>query len=361
MNRIKVRAIAVFMTFMLLLSACSPRAQENYSDYSRFGNSIFGTFDTVIQVMAYTTSRQEFNEYFSLIQERYEELHRIYDIYNNYPDLNNAKTVNDQAGIAPVQVPQELIDLVNFSIDWYEKTEGQTNIALRPVVEIWHGYLMRADADPTFAELPPMSFLEEAAQYTDIHMIQVDEDAGTIYLPDPNMRIDIGATAKGYATELIAEEVKAAGLESFLINAGGNVRVAGRPFDKDRETWTVGLHNPETSRLSTGNSLLGTVAVANTSVVSTGDYQGSYSVDGQPVHHIIDPITLMPGNYYRAITVISEDSGVADFYSTELFLLPFEKSLAMVEGIDGMEAIWVMPDGETRMTEGLEGITNIYN
>lgn len=355
----KKTLIPVILALLLVTSACSPPSQDDFGNYERFGNSFFNTFDTVIQVMAYTSTRQEFDEYFELIQQRYQELHKIYDIYNNYPDLNNAKTVNDQAGIAPVQVPQELIDLVLFSIDWYEKTEGRTNIAFGPVVKIWHEYRMEADFDPTFAELPPMELLEEAAQFTDIHQLQVDEEAGTLFLPDPRMRMDIGAIAKGYATELVAQEVKGAGLESFIINAGGNVRAVGRPFDEARETWTVGLHNPETRMFSSSNTLLGTVSVTDASVVSSGDYQRYYIVDGQPVHHIIDPMTLMPGNYYRAITVVTEDSGVADFFSTELFLIPIEESLAMAEAMDGLEAIWVMPDGEIRMTEGMAAITSL--
>ncbi len=354
MNSTPRRALLLLLVTLVLASGCSSPGSEDFSSYQRYDFTFFDTFDTVIQVIAYTESEEDFNAFMAQIQERYQELHRIYDIYNTYPGMNNVKTVNDQAGIAPVAVDQELIDLVLLSREWYDRTEGRTNIALGPVTRIWHEYRTEAEFDPRLAAIPPLEDLQAADQFTDIHMVEVDEAAGTIYLPDYRMRLDVGAIAKGYATELVAREMKAAGLNSMIISAGGNVRALDRPKDASRETWNVGLQNPEAMMFSNESALLGTVTVTNMSVVSSGDYQRFYIVDGQPVHHIIDPTTLMPGDYYRAITVLMEDSGLADFFSTELFLLPLEESMAMAESYEGLEAIWVLPDGSVEMTPGLE-------
>ncbi|MDW7670218.1 MAG: FAD:protein FMN transferase [Bacillota bacterium] len=357
----RFQLIWLMIAIIFLVSACSPAGQEQqYADYQRHTDTFFDTFDTLIQVIAYTRSEEEFNAYFNQIHQRFQELHQLYDIYNDYPGVNNIKTVNDQAGMAPVAVHDDLINLILFAREWHDKTAGRTNIALGPVLKIWHDYRDEGLFDPSSAQLPPLEDLEWAAQFTDIHQVEVDEAAGTVYLPDPRMRLDIGGVAKGYAVELAIREVEAAGLESVIISAGGNVRALGRPFDDERETWTVGLHDPEASMFADGNTLLGTVSITNASVVTSGDYQRFYIVDGKPVHHLIDPTTLMPGNYYRAVTVVIEDSGLADYFSTELFLLPFDDSFAMAESIDGLEAIWVLPDGTIEMTDGMDEILQLY-
>ena len=353
------RPLVLVLAIIMLATGCASE-QDPYAGYERHTDSFFDTFDTLIQVIAYTDSEETFREAFEQIHQRFRELHQLYDIYNTYSGMNNVKTVNDQAGIAPVAVDDDLISLILFAREWHDRTEGRTNIAMGPVLKIWHDY--RADGlfDPSQAALPPLEDLQRATAYTDIHLIEVDEAAGTVFLPNPRMRLDIGAIAKGYATELVARELQAAGLESFIISAGGNVRAVNRPFDSQRETWTVGLHNPDASLFAEGNTLLGSVSITNASVVTSGDYQRFYVVDGQPVHHLIDPVTLMPASHYRAITVVMEDSGLADFFSTELFLLPFEESLPMAESIDGLEAIWVMPDGTIEMTRGLEDMLTLY-
>jgi thiamine biosynthesis lipoprotein ApbE len=86
------------------------------------------------------------------------------------------------------------------------------------------------------------------------------------------------------------------------------------------------------------------------------NYERFYIVDGKVIHHLIDPKTLMPGEYYHAVSVVAQDSGVADFMSTTLFLMPFEESLALAESIEGVEALWVMRDGTIRATEGMKKI-----
>ncbi len=352
--------VVILLISSLIMVGCESTDQNSYEGYQRHSDTFFDTFDTMIQVMAYTQSEEEFQQYFAQMRDRFKQLHQYYDIYNNYPDMNNVKTINDQAGIAPVQVPEEIMDLVLFALEWHDKTAGKTNIAMGPVLRIWSEYRDDAEYDPSLAAIPSMEELEGAAVHTDIDKIVVDEEAGTIFLSDPNMRLDVGAVAKGFATELVVQEMKALGLESLIISAGGNVRAVGRPFDQAKKTWTVGLNNPDEFIFADGNSLLGTVSVNDASVVSSGDYQRYYMVGDTRVHHIIDADTYMPASHYRAITVVIEDSGIADYLSTELFLLPLEKSEALAREIEGLEVIWVLQDGTIETTDGMEDILNLY-
>lgn len=348
------RNISILLIIILsisLLIGC-----ESKDNYEKHSANFFDTFDTVIQVVAYTEDEAEFNSYMEKINSRFMELHKLYDIYNSYEGINNVRTINENAGIKPVKVDKEIIDMILFSKEWYEKAGSETNIAMGPVVEIWNKYRDIAEDDPSEAKLPPMEDLEKANEYTDIEKVIVDVDNSTVYLEEAGMKLDVGAVAKGYATELVALEIEKEGLTSAIISAGGNIRTIGKPMDNKRERWGIGIQNPDKSIIQTDSNVLDVVFINDASVVSSGDYQRYYMVDDQIIHHLIDPKTLMPGDYYRAVTIVTPDSGVADFLSTSIFLLPFEESFQLVESLEEVEALWVMKDGTIESTEGMKKI-----
>ncbi|OPA74247.1 thiamine biosynthesis protein ApbE [Paenibacillus selenitireducens] len=355
------KRVAALMLVILLLTSCmaKPVQEQTVPIYSKYSDSFFDTFDTLTQVVAYTENEEQFQQYFQRIHDRFQELHKLYDIYNNYEGLNNIKTINDQAGIQPVRVDPDIIHLIQFSKAWYAKV-GETNIAMGSVLQIWHDYREAGMDDPEHAQLPPMEDLQKAAEHMSLDRVIVDTAKSTVYLEDPKMSLNVGAVAKGYATELVAKEMEAEGLQSALISAGGNIRAIGQPLDGVRKRWGVGLQNPDKFIATDDGNLLDTIFVKDASVVSSGDYQRYYMVDGQPVHHLIDPNTLMPGQYYRAVTVVTQDSGLADFLSTVVFLIPFDESRALVERLDGVEALWVMPDGSVEASEGMQHIMKSY-
>ncbi len=354
------KIISLTIALALVISSLVGCQTNDQKEYTKYSDTFFNAFDTMIQIIGYTETEEEFNSYFEKVESRFMYLHKLYDIYNDYDGINNIKTINDNAGIKPVKVEQEIIDLILFSKDWYERTNGQTNIAMGSVLKIWHDYREEGEYDPTTAKLPPMEELESAAQYTDINKVIVDTENSTVYLEDKNMRLDVGAVAKGFATEIIAKEIMEEGFTSGIISAGGNVRVLDKPIDNTREKWGVGIQNPDGSILPSENSILETIFINNSSVVSSGDYQRYYIVDGKRIHHLIDPETLMPGEYYRAVTVVAEDSGVSDALSTAVFLTPYEESRQLVESLDGVEALWVMQDGTVESTDGMKEIMKSY-
>jgi thiamine biosynthesis lipoprotein len=352
MRRKAANLIIIILVPALLLTGCRP---DQNNRYQKFSDSFFNTFDTLINITAYVQSEQEFNDYFEKAKARFEKLHRLFDIYNEYEGINNLRTVNKNAGIRPVKVDRELIDLILFAKEWYHNTEGRVNVAMGPVLEIWHRYRQQGLDDPSSAELPPGDELEEASRNTDIDRVIVDTDEGTVYLKDEGMSLDVGAVAKGFAVEIVVKELMEAGLESGIINAGGNIRIIGRPLDGIRERWGIGIQDPEKFIVSEdGDNLLDILYINDASVVSSGDYQRYYVVDDEIVHHLIDPDTLMPGVHNKAVTVVTGDSGLADILSTAVFLMPYEKGAAFVESLDGVEAIWVMRGGRVEVTDGLK-------
>jgi FAD:protein FMN transferase len=349
--------VVLMLLVMLILPGCSP---AGVNGYSRYTETYYDAFDTLVQVVAYAEDETEFREQTAVFHDRLLELHQLYDIYNTYEGINNIKTINDSAGIKPVKVDQEIIDLILYAGEWSERTGGAFNIALGPVLKIWHSYREEALYDPASAKLPPLEMLQQAAQFGDIEQVVVDEEMMTVYLPDSRMSLDVGAVAKGYALELAATEIEAAGLHSAIISAGGNIRTIGNPLDGKRDYWGIGVQDPDASIVGGSEKLLDVIYLKDGSVDTSGDYQRYYIVDEELIHHLIDPQTLMPAVHFRAVTVIANDSGFADIMSTALFLIPYAESLALAEQYDNLEVMWIMHGGEIRTTSGMQQYLKSY-
>ena len=313
----------------------------------------YDTFDTVTQLVAYCGSQQEFDTQAQALEADLETYSRLYDIYNSYDGLNNLKTVNDNAGIAPVKVDSRILDLLEEGIRLYTVTGGKTNIAMGAVLSIWHDYREAGIADPAHAALPTDAELAAAAQHCDIGDIVIDRSASTVYLTDPEMSLDVGSCGKGYACEQVAKAAEARGLTSALLSVGGNLRAIG---EKPGGTpWTGGVENPwsGTDLPAAGSGYVSAVTLqGNLSLVTSGDYQRYYEVDGVRYHHLIDPDTLYPARYFDSVTVLTADSGLADCLSTGLFCMDLADGQALVESMDGVEAFWCLTDGTTVQSSG---------
>lgn len=349
MNRNKKIGIFGAAFFILLVLAALFHQNQAQSNLSRYTATFLDVFDTRTDIVGYSSSEEEFTEQVTLLKEKLEHYHRLYDIYNNYDGIANIKTINDNAGIAPVAVSQDIIDLLLFSKEMYEKTNGQMNIAMGSVLEIWHNYREAGTNSPESAKLPPIEDLQAAAAYCDIGRIIIDEEALTVYLPDENMSIDVGSIGKGYAVQRTAEYAKEIGMESVLLSVGGNVCAVGTKLDGS--DWRIGIQNPD---LSSDEDYVKKVDVSDACVVTSGNYQRYYTVDGVQYCHIIDGDTLMPADYFASVSIVAADSGMADALSTSVFNMPFEEGLAFVNSLDGVEAMWILNDGTIVYSDNFE-------
>lgn len=329
--------------------------------YFKNKGTFYDAFDTVIQVTFYTKDEAEFDKAFKLAKDEFERLHRLYDKYHAYEGVTNVYTLNQEAGKGAVKVDPDLFSLLKFSKDEYAKGLGKTNIALGAVLSLWHDAREEAGvyengvpvdgSKQGEAKLPDRAALEEAAKHVSIDDLILNEKDETVELKDPKMSLDVGAVAKGYATELVARKLEAAGVEHGLISAGGNVRTIGLPVD-GRTSWSVGIQNPDTQ----SSELADVFEVgADMSVVTSGDYQRYYIVDGKKYNHIIDPLTLMPGDRYSSVTVITKNSGLADFLSTAFFLASPDEAKELEKNFapDGIEVFWIKTDGTRLETPGV--------
>jgi thiamine biosynthesis lipoprotein len=158
----------------------------------------------------------------------------------------------------------------------------------------------------------------------------------------------VGALGKGYATEKAAEHLRTVGADSYVLNIGGNIRIIGHK--QDGGSWGTGIKDPaDTSRYAT------VIDIADTSCVTSGDYERFFSVNGKKYHHIIDKDTLMPSEYFSSVTIITPDSGLADALSTALFSMSYEDGLRLISAMSTkVEVLWIFPNGEMRMSDGFK-------
>jgi thiamine biosynthesis lipoprotein len=163
----------------------------------RYEQAFFDVFDTVTTLTVYDTSEKAAEARIQQAHDLLTEYHQLYDIYHAYEGINNLYTVNENAGKAPVTVDERILDLVQFSKEMYALTDGRMNIAMGGVFALWSDYREAGLDDPDNAALPPMAELERAAEHADIDDIVVDREAGTLYLADADLRIDVGRSQRG--------------------------------------------------------------------------------------------------------------------------------------------------------------------
>lgn len=336
----KRKLLSLILIFTLSVCACAPAEPER----KQYTASFLTLFDTVTTIVGRAESEEAFQEKAQRIHDELLYYHQLFDIYNSYDGMNNLKTVNDQAGIAPVVVDRAVIDLLADSKEYYSLTNGRVNIAMGSVLSLWHDARSDGEDDPLNAYLPEEAKLLEASDHTSIDDIVIDFQASTVYLADPQMRLDVGAVAKGWSAQRVAESLES----GLLISVGGNVCATG-PKDAEGTPWVIGIDNPD------GEGYLHTVYVSQGSVVTSGDYQRWYIVGDTLYHHIIDPDTLYPARYWKSVTIVCEDSGLADALSTALFLLPYEEGLAVLHQCDA-EALWMDQDGKLFYSTGFRDL-----
>lgn len=343
------KIISILLTILIAFSFASCAKKENAIAYSE---EFFDLFDTASKITAYDDSQSSFDNHFQQVFEKLEYYSKLFDIYNVYDNINNLKTINDTGCEKRVCVDSEIIELLDYGIKIYTLTNSQVNIAMGNVLSVWHNYREKGIDNSKTAKLPTKNELKIASKHTDINSIIVDYDNNTVFLND-DISIDVGALAKGFVCEKIAEFIEKNNIwESAVISLGGNVKVVGT---KNGSDFNVGVENPF------GDDYAAVLKVSNgESVVTSGSYQRYYTVDGKDYCHIINPETLMPADYFKSVTVVCKNSALADAVSTALFTLNIDDGKRFVEQInenenyDNVYVMWLTDSGNKLYSDDFE-------
>jgi len=337
------KTIAVLFA-VLSLTLCGCRAPDENREKRQY--EFFDCFDTVITVTLYGLDDDaQYESVSSLCHDKFMMYHEMFDIYNEYEGMNNLKTINDKAGGGGIEVAGDIISLLSKGKDAYYKTGGAVDISIGPLTGLWKRYRDKANEGYGALAVPTEKEISEAAALCDINGIEIDEENGTVRLLKAGMMIDVGAIAKGYAAEKVADALEDQGIYMYVIAAGGNVKAGRAP--SGRSAWNIGIQSPFDE-----GGILGMVCSAEVSVVTSGDYQRYYDMGGIRYHHIIDPKTGMPARGNRSVSILCEDSFDADILSTALFIMPEEDGRDLIKTTYSADAIWVKENGEMHMTEG---------
>ena len=335
------RILCLLLLTSILLTGCA--SGEQAPETKQYNATFLTLFDTVTTIVGRAENEEAFRVTSQAIHDELLQYHQLFDIYHDYDGINNLKTINDNAGIAPVPVDDRIIALLKDCKDYHDLTQGMVNPAMGSVLQLWHVARNDGINDPANAYLPQADALNAAAQHMDFAAVIIDETDSTVYLTNPEMRLDVGAVAKGWSVQRVAENAPS----GLLISVGGNVCATG-PKDTSGTPWVVGIQDPDG-----GDNYLHTLYLTKGSLVTSGDYQRAYVVDGELYHHIIDPNTLYPSTLWRSVTILCDDSGLADALSTALFLLPLEVGQAILDET-GAYAMWVNRNGEIFYSPGFQ-------
>ena len=340
-----------------MLAGCAEQKKPTSSTPEVYSNTaVDEIFDTVYSYKEFTNDRDTAKKHFDSSVEILKHCNDLFDIYNEYDVLNNLKTINDNAGIAPVKTDPIIIQMLERAKDFYDYSNGEFDITSGSLLKVWHNYReegITLNENGEKGKLPTQEELTEAASHKGWDSIEIDKENNTVFIKDPNIALDVGGIAKGFSAELAAKKLEEEGMESGFLNVGRNIRLVG--MKNGDENWTTGIADPDGLL---PNGIVSIELDHPLSVVTSGDYERYYiAEDGNKYSHIIDPITMQPARYYRSVSIFTEDSGDADCLSTALFTMSLEEGkqlLKTYEEKNGQkaDAIWIMDQDKSQGQDG---------
>jgi thiamine biosynthesis lipoprotein len=272
------------------------------------------------------------------IDAAFAEVRRVEELTSTWKPTTALSRVNEAAGGKPVTVPGELLAVVEQAIQVSERTAGAFDVTFASMGRVWD-----FGGEPA---LPDPREVQRRRKLIDFRQLEVDRARGTLRLARADMRVSLGAIAKGYAADCAGKVLRDMGFDDFIVYGGGDQLVSGSEGGKP---WTVGIRDP---RKKTRNFARVQIPQAG-AVVTSGDYERFFVVDGKRYHHIIDPATGYPAVGTVSVTVVAPRATVADALATGLFVLGPEKGMALVEADSELEAIFVDEDLKVLVSSGL--------
>lgn len=301
----------IALSIVLYLAGFAPESREEPEDYGGFRSGITYAMNTVIEQKWYGESA---DTVYTGMETKIREIESVLSLHLSQSEI---ASINENAGVQPVEVSQRTFDLLQRAKELSEQSDGAFDITIAPVVELW-GITSDHPHVPTDEELA------QAMALMGLEDLVLDEEACTAYLTRPGMAIDLGGIAKGWTADQLREYARELGAERGYVSLGGNLMIIGERPDGD--PFKFGLRDPQ----GDASTYLGTVTLEDGyTMATTGGYERYFEEDGIRYHHVLDPRTGYPADSdLLSVAVISKDGTLADYLSTTLFVQGLEAAKA---------------------------------
>jgi thiamine biosynthesis lipoprotein len=277
----------------------------------------------------------------SIYDEIFDRLREIEKSMSAHRKGTELDKINTAAGIAPVKVSADVFMVIETALNYASLSGGAFDPSIGPLVSLWD-----ISGDP---KLPGQEEIDRVLSLINWNDVELDRQNSTVFLKRPGMALDLGAIAKGYAADEAAAIIRKQGVPRAIIDLGGNILLVG--VKKDRSLWGVGIQDPQSDR----GDYIGIVRVREKTVVTSGIYERFFWADDVMYHHIFSPFDGYPvRNNLFSVTIITERSLDADALSTSVFVMGYENGSALVESLEGVEAVFVFVDQSIRITNGVD-------
>lgn len=266
------------------------------------------------------------------------EIDRIETMMTDWTDTSQVADINRGAGVHPVRVDAELLLVLERALEISELTRGRFDVTYKGAGKLWD-----FQAEPP--RLPTADAIEAALERVGYDKLELRPESSEVWLAREGMAIGLGGIAKGFAVDRAAEVLRKHGFDNFVIAAGGDLYASG---SRGGSPWRVGIRHPRSA-----DSELAMLPVSNAAVVTSGDYERFFELNGKRYTHILDPSTGMPVEACRSVTIVAQDATWADGLSTGVFVMGPEDGMALIERLDGVDGVIVDADGGVHVSSGL--------
>ncbi|MNK24643.1 Thiamine biosynthesis lipoprotein ApbE precursor [compost metagenome] len=292
---------------------------------SVFSKSIASMTSHLDISIVYDSSKPQEAE--QLIESGYEEANRLINIISAWQDNTELYAVNQNAGIQPVKVCDELFFLIKRSLKISNLTNGLFDVTFASIDKVWY-------FDRPMEKLPSEEEIAHSIRNIDYRFIQLNEEKRTVFIQNKGTKIELGAIGKGFIAQKIKIKLQNLGVSGGLINAGGDLITWGK--NEFGEEWRVGIVDPEKKSKS-----IAWLNLENKAVATSGSYERFAEINGKKYAHIIHPKTGYPVSGLQSVTIISADAELCDAVATSIFLLGREKGLEFVNRFDDLQCFIV--------------------
>lgn len=266
------------------------------------------------------------------INKTIDEMVRIENLISDWKPTSQVSQINQNAGIQPVKVDQEVIDLTKRALYFSKITEGAFDISFAAMDRIWK-------FDGSMEEIPTSSAIQKAIEKIGYQHIIINEEASTIFLEKPGMKIGFGSTGKGYAADKARELMLQLGINAGIIDASGDMTTWGT--QPNGKPWRIGINNPFDR-----HQMADILSLKKAAVTTSGDYEKFVVIDGKRYSHIINPKTGMPSTGLTGVTVIGPNAEMCNGFSTSMMVLGKEKGLAFINQQKEYAALLITDNGK---------------